>query len=55
MKQNLVDEYHLQLCPAVIGGGRQLFPPDHYFNLQLTGLKKYDSVLVFLQYQPTRV
>jgi dihydrofolate reductase len=25
MKENLIDEYHVQLCPVLTGGGRSLF------------------------------
>ena len=25
MKENLIDEYHIQLCPVLTGGGRNLF------------------------------
>jgi dihydrofolate reductase len=26
MKENLIDGYHIQLCPVLKGGGRKLFP-----------------------------
>lgn len=53
MKQNLIDEYHLQLCPAAIGGGRALFPEaDSYRNMKLVEHKKYDTGVIFLRYVP---
>lgn len=53
MKANLIDEYHIQLCPTLTGGGRQLFPDlDGYKNLKLTGSRKYGTGVIFLNYQP---
>lgn len=53
MKENLIDEYHLQLCPVTTGGGRALFPQsDSYFSMKLTGLKQYETGLVLLRYAP---
>ena len=52
MNAKLIDEYHIQLCPTVIGGGRSLFTDqDHYTNFRLAELRKYDSGLIFLNYQ----
>lgn len=53
MKENLIDEYHLQLCPVLTGGGRTLFPEfrDHQ-KLQLTETRKYNTGTTFLNYQP---
>jgi len=52
IKENLIDEYHLQLCPVVIGGGRLLFPNfDNYKNLKLVSFKKYDTGVIFLKYE----
>src|SRR5215211_3818686 len=28
MKENLIDEYHIQLCPVLAGGGRNLFSQE---------------------------
>lgn len=53
IKENLIDEYHLRICPTAIGAGRPLFPdlPD-YFNLKLIDFKKYDSGMILLHYEP---
>jgi dihydrofolate reductase len=52
-KANLIDEYHLQLCPVLTGGGRKLFPNDMVpQNLQLVELRQYATGTVFLCYQP---
>ncbi|MCW3106179.1 MAG: hypothetical protein JWQ09_685 [Segetibacter sp.] len=53
MKQHLIDEYHLQLCPTITGGGRSLFPQgDSYVNMNLIELKKYETGMIFLRYEP---
>jgi dihydrofolate reductase len=51
MHANLVDEYHIQLCPVILGAGRPLFLQGSEFrNLTLTSSKKYESGVVHLQY-----
>jgi dihydrofolate reductase len=53
MKEGLVDEYHLHLCPTITGGGRSLFPPnDYHLNLQLIDFRKYETGVMFLRYKP---
>jgi dihydrofolate reductase len=53
MNENLIDEYHLQLCPVLTGGGRTLFPAfsDHK-KMQLTETRKYNTGTIFLNYEP---
>ena len=52
MKGNLVDEYHIQLCPVVTGGGRSLFTQQlHFSKLKLTAVRQYDTGTVFLNYK----
>jgi dihydrofolate reductase len=51
MLEDLIDEYHIQLCPTLLGAGRPLFPGmGSRKNLKLKNSKKYDSGLQFLQY-----
>ena len=53
MKENLIDEYHIQLCPVLTGGGRSLFTgPAKANNLQLMEVRQYNTGTVFLNYQP---
>ena len=53
MKQNLIDEYHLQLCPTITGGGKSLFAEgSNYVNMHLIELKKYETGMIFLRYEP---
>jgi dihydrofolate reductase len=52
MKENLIDEYHIQLCPVQLGGGRKLFPEESgTANLQLAEIRKYNTGTVFLNYR----
>ena len=50
MNENLIDEYHLQLCPVLTGGGRTLFPglSDHK-KLQLIETRKYNTGTILLK------
>lgn len=55
MKENLVDEYHIQLCPVLTGGGRPLFTHDlTTANLHLAEVRRYDTGTVFLSYKTNR-
>jgi len=52
MKENLIDEFHIQLCPVLTGGGRKLFPNE--MNLQqltLSEVRQYNTGVVFLNYK----
>ncbi len=49
---NLIDEYHIQICPTITGGGKLLFPTiDSYTNLKLVDFKKFDTGVVLLKYE----
>jgi dihydrofolate reductase len=53
IKENLIDEYHLQICPTATGGGKSLFPDlAEYKNLKLIAVKKYDTGVLYLHYEP---
>ena len=53
MKENLIDEYHIQVCPTATGGGRALFIESAtYANFKLVDVRKYDTGVVFLHYEP---
>jgi dihydrofolate reductase len=55
MAAELIDEYHLQLCPTLVGGGRPLFPSAaSYTALERKSLRTYDTGVVFLHYEPKR-
>ena len=55
MAADLVDEYHLQFCPTLVGGGRPLFSDrERYAQLKRTHVRTYDTGVVALHYQPRR-
>jgi dihydrofolate reductase len=55
MAADLIDEYHLQLCPTLVGGGRPLFPTRAaYTKLERKDVRTYDTGAVFLHYEPRR-
>jgi dihydrofolate reductase len=55
MRDDLIDEYHVQLCPVLTGGGRTLFPEQAtYGQLKLIEVRKYDTGTIFLNYQRVR-
>src|SRR5215216_4446543 len=43
MTENLIDEYHIQLCPVITGGGRSLFSEINFKKLKLTEIRQYDT------------
>ena len=50
---DLIDEYHLQVCPVIVGGGVPLFPSlESYARLSRVNVRTYDSGVVFLHYEP---
>lgn len=52
MKENLIDEYHIQLCPYLTGGGRSLFTQElSWSKLNLLEVRHYTSGTVFLNYE----
>ena len=52
---DLVDEYHIQICPTLVGGGRPLFADrQSYAQLQRMNVRTYDTGVVALHYEPRR-
>jgi dihydrofolate reductase len=50
---DLIDEYHFQICPTMVGGGRHLFPSlPAYEKLKRVNIRTYDTGVVFLHYEP---
>jgi dihydrofolate reductase len=52
MMKNLIDEYHLQVCPVLNGSGRKLFESEFTTHLKLLEVRKYNTGTVFLNYAP---
>lgn len=52
MKYDLIDEYHLHVCPTLTSGGRSLFTIEtNAINLKLLEIRHFDTGTVFLNYQ----
>jgi dihydrofolate reductase len=52
---DLIDEYHLQICPTLVGDGRPLFPRlQSYGGFKRVNVRTYDTGVVFLHYEPQR-
>ena len=52
MRKDLIDEYHIQICPTLTGGGRPLFTAGmDARDLQLTEVRHYNTGTVFLNYK----
>lgn len=50
--QNLIDEYHLFISPAVLGGGTRYFPPlEERIALELIEARTFGSRVVYLRYE----
>jgi dihydrofolate reductase len=51
MQAGLIDEYHIQVCPIILGGGRSLFcNNDKQQNLKLLETRQYPTGTTFLSY-----
>ncbi|MGH7719276.1 MAG: dihydrofolate reductase family protein [Gemmatimonadaceae bacterium] len=51
MKEGLIDECHLRVCPVALGKGRRLFPDDvSTIDMKLLETRAYESGLVLLRY-----
>ena len=51
MSANLIDEYHIQLCPVLTGGGRRLFIEQAIeTQLKVLEVRTYNTGMVFLNY-----
>ncbi|HEY9715423.1 MAG TPA: dihydrofolate reductase family protein [Chroococcales cyanobacterium] len=52
MKLNLIDEWHLFVCPVLLGGGTPYFPiVDQQTNLELVETRRFGSRVVYLRYK----
>ncbi len=49
-RAGLVDELHLFLAPAIVGGGKPALPADVRLDLKLTDERRFAGGMVFLRY-----
>jgi dihydrofolate reductase len=54
MKENLIDEYHLRICPVLLGSGKPLFGNSKKIKLELFENKAYPSGLMLLKYRTVK-
>jgi dihydrofolate reductase len=52
MDHNLIDDYHLIVCPIVLGKGERLFTEQEQVKLKLAGVKTTSTGVAILSYQP---
>jgi dihydrofolate reductase len=50
IREGLVDEYHLFVCPVIVGGGKRGLPADVRLNLQLLNQQRFSNGVVYLRY-----
>lgn len=51
IRAGLVDEYHLFITTSVVGGGKRFFSDGVRLDLDLVGLRSFDSGLVHAHYR----
>jgi dihydrofolate reductase len=50
-----VDEFHIAITPAVVGGGTPFFPElDNFIKLKLVENRTFASGTVILRYEPAQ-
>ena len=51
IQTGVVDEYHLLVAPAMLGGGIRVLPDDVRMNLELLDERRFGNGMVYLRYQ----
>jgi len=51
IKAGLVDEWHLFVAPALVGGGKQSLPRNARLNLELLDERRFEGGVVHLNYR----
>lgn len=50
IRAGLVDEFHLIVCPVIVGGGKRFFPEGARLDLRLVSKRPFRNGVVALQY-----
>jgi dihydrofolate reductase len=50
IKAGVVDELHIRICPALVGGGKRYFPNDVRLDLELLEERSFRCGDIFLRY-----
>ena len=50
IRADLVDEFHMIVCPAIVGGGKRFFPDGVQMDLDLLEERRFRKGVVFLRY-----
>jgi dihydrofolate reductase len=51
IRAGLVDEIHLLVAPAILGGGRRVLPANARTRLELLDQRRFDNGMVYLRYR----
>ena len=51
IEAGLVDEFHLFLCPIVVGGGKRALPANVHAQLELLEERRFENGVVYLHYR----
>jgi dihydrofolate reductase len=51
IRAGLVDEYHLLVVPALLGGGKRVLPDNVHVNLELLDERRFTNGTVYLRYR----
>ncbi len=55
MAADMIDEYHIHICPVITGGGHQLFTGDVATStLSLVGTRSYGPGIIHVHYRKTQ-
>ena len=54
IRAGLVDEFHIRICPVVIGSGKRYFPTGVRLDLELVEERRFRNGELYLQYAAAR-
>ncbi|MFW9854171.1 MAG: dihydrofolate reductase family protein [Candidatus Thorarchaeota archaeon] len=51
LKEGLIDEIHLFVCPVLVGGGKKFFPINVRLDLELMNERCFSNGMIYVQYR----